>query len=301
MKITALTPGDLPFRASGMASCAAARSAAVMMELPGVPGKFKVEFIGTGVATIPEETQKVFDLNDSQSSVEMNWYQNKFIGRHWLLGDFKVDLAEDIESTGVIEISEKTEFGPNTTNTNDFFFDFQFKRFPFLNMRNITPIRNTAAISAIPPNGSVFKLEPPADGVYEMRTGPGRITNKDSAPQKTIKFNQCDVLVFPERNVGLRLIDQKKLADQTYSVTVEIENITGTQATFAYFSVVHYAEVDIENDYGFVLLHPNSKKQVTYKVKSKTSNRTIDIPFFTALYKPQPLNGYKQLELEFTF
>lgn len=301
MKITATRAEDLPFNANGAAACAAARAAEVLMELPGVPGQFRVQFIGTGIATMPLETQNVFDVNNAQTSVDMRWYSNKFVGRHWLLGEFKVDLVGDIESTGTIKIAGESKFGSNTINTNDFFFDFQFKRFPSLNMRNVTPIRNSGVISAVPPIGSVFKLEQPTDGVFEFKIGPNRIANTEDAPSKTIKFNQCDVVVFPEQNVGLRLIEQSKVSDDTYSVTIEIENITDVDATFAYFSVIHYAGIQVDHDYGFALLSSGAKKQVSYKVTSNIAERTIGLPFFAALYKPEMLNGSKSLELMFAF
>ncbi|MEA5532562.1 hypothetical protein [Crocosphaera sp. XPORK-15E] len=121
--------------------------------------------------------------------------------------------------------------------------------------------------------------------------------NQEDAPSRIIKFNQCDVLVFPERNVGLQLIEQRKLDDDSYKITVEVENITELEATFAHFSVIHYVGVTIDNDYGFILLKPRQKERITYSVISSISSRTIDLPFFVALYLPTQLNGFKSLEL----
>ncbi|MCI5121112.1 MAG: hypothetical protein D3908_07985, partial [Candidatus Electrothrix sp. AUS4] len=257
--------------------------------------------IGTGVATIPAEVQRVFDVNDDQTSINMQWYQNKFVGRHWLLGDFTVDLAEDMQSTGSIKIIGESAFGLNIVNTNEFYFDFKFKRFPALNMRNTTPIRNSGIISAIPPVGSVFKLDQVEKNIFEFKTGANRIVKKEQAPIRTVKFNQCDVVVFPERNVALKLIRSERIDNNSYSVTVEIKNITDVKATFAYFSIIHYAGIHIENDYGFVLLNPNQSYQITYKITSTIPNRTVDLPFFAALYKPESLNGSNSLNLDFEF
>lgn len=301
MQITALRPEDLPFSRVGTAACTAARAGDVTMKLPGFPGEFRVRFTGTGVAVIPESTQEVFDVNNERSSVDMEWYDNKFVGRHWLLGDFKITLADDQPSTGTIRVIKDSEFGPNTVNTNDFFFDFAFKRFPFLNMANVTPIRNTGVIAAVPPIGSVFKLDKPDQGAYKFSTGSRRTKTRDSAPTRNIDFNQCDVVVFPEQNVGLTFIYQKRVDANRYAVAVEIENITSTKATFAHFSVIHYAGITIDNDYGFVLLKAGRKATITYHVTSSVKDRTVDLPFFAALYEPSRLNGSKSLRLVFDF
>jgi hypothetical protein len=301
MPVTAVNPTDLPFAAPGFAVCAAARAADVVMKLPGVPGEFQVRFIGTGVATMPEITRDVFDVNHAQDTVNIVWYQNKFVGRHWLLGDFEVDLADDKPSVGTIRSAGGSEFGPNTINSNDFYFDFKFKRFPFLNMKNLTPIRNTAVISAVPPIGSVFRLEKPESGGYEFRTGELRNLDKSSAPRKTIQFKQCDVVVFPDQNVGLALVSRERQSDGSYSVTVEIENPTNREATFAYFSVIHYTGVVTDSDYGFVLLKAGQKSIVTYRVSSEILDRVIDLPFFAALYVPADLQGAKSLSITFEF
>jgi hypothetical protein len=302
MNLTAITSDDLPFNKAGTVACAAARAGEVAMQLPGVPGEFRVQFIGTGVATMPDATHKVFAVSDVQNSVDMEWYQNKFVGRHWLLGDLKVELVPDRASTGSIRRDDRgVLFGSNTVNTNDFFFDFQFKRFPFLNMRNITPIRNSAVVSAVPPIGSVFRLEQPPNGAFDFRSGANRIADRENAPRKVVKFNQCDVVVFPEQNVGLTLTQQNKTANDTYSVTVEIENTTDSDATFAYFSVIHFAGIEVSDDYGFVLLPPGGKTSIVYNVLSRLSNRTVELPFFAALYRPTKLNGSKSLPLVFAF
>ncbi len=140
MKITAIDENDLPFTDAGKAACAAARTGEARMKLPGIPGEFNVRFVGTGVATIPENTKNVFNTNHEQTQVNMHWYQNKFVGSHWFLGDFEIDLAEDKDSTGVIDVLSEEKFGARTINVNNFYFDFKFKRFPFLNMANQTPI-----------------------------------------------------------------------------------------------------------------------------------------------------------------
>jgi hypothetical protein len=301
MPLTALKLSDLPFTSAGTQACAAARAADVIMKLPNVPGEFRVRFIGTGIATIPDSTQNVFDVNHEQKFVDMVWYWNKFVGRHWLLGEFEVNLADNKTSTGTIEVIGDSTFGLNTINANDFYFDFNFKRFPFLNMTNVTPIRNSAVISAIPPVGSVYKLEKPENGKYEFKIGAQRILSRKSAPSRTIEFNQCDVVVFPEQNVGLTLIEQQRATDGSYNVSVQIENITNREATFAYFSVIHYVGVTINNDYGFVLLKATEKTIVSYRVISSINDRTIDLPFFTALYEPAAFQGSKSLPLIFEF
>lgn len=301
MRITAVKPEDLPFRKDGSDSCDAARSGSAVMKISGLPGTFEVQFIGTGVAVIPSSTQKVFDVNDATDSVEMLWYQNRFIGRHWLLGDFKIDLAEDKDSKGNISVIDKPKIGSNVVNTNEFYFDFQFKRFPSLNMANVTPILNNAVVSGIPPIGSVFKLLAPVTNKFEFKFGSNRVIDKEDAPTRIVQFNQCDIVVFPERNVGIELIEQRKLSDNSYDVTVEIENITDVEAVFAYFTVVHYVGVNIENDYGLLVLSPHRKQRISYKVVSKIANRKIDLPFFTGLYKPEKLNGSKSLPLFFEF
>ncbi|RLT91654.1 MULTISPECIES: hypothetical protein [unclassified Ketobacter] len=300
MKITAITSEDLPFRNSTSAACAAARVADVKMKLPGIPGDFNVQFVGTGTATIPIDTQNVFNLNNEQNSVEMKWYQNKFIGHHWLLGDFSVDLSEDKESIGTIDVVSIEDFGANTVNTNDFYFDFKFKRFPFLNMKNETPIRNSAVIASVPPIGSIYKLDSASEFV-KFKMGESSLMSTGPASTRTIKFNQCDVTVFPERNVELKLMDKLVRPDGGYSVSVEITNITNVEATFAYFSVIHYAGITVDNDYGFALLKSGQSKIITYSLSSSVNNRTIDIPFFVALYKPTKLNGSRSLDLNFEF
>jgi hypothetical protein len=301
MPITAINPSDLPFAGAGSAACAAARAADVMMKLPGVPGEFRVRFIGTGTAVMQASTQNVFDVNHEQSSVDMVWYQNKFVGKHWMLGEFEVNLADDKPSTGTIKNVGDSTFGPNTVNTNDFYFDFKFKRFPLMNMRNITPITNSAVISAVPPVGSVYKLDKPANGRYLFKTGASRLLSTESAPDRTIEFRQCDVVVFPDQNVELSLVKQQREKDGSYTVSVEIENVTEQEATFAYFSVIHYTGVSIENDCGFALLKPGAKTAITYRVTSSIGDRSIDLPFFAALYEPAALQGSKSLELVFNF
>ncbi|TQV85931.1 hypothetical protein [Aliikangiella coralliicola] len=301
MTTLAMTTEELPYRTPPNAACAAARVANVKMKLPGIPGEFVVEFVGTGTATIPEDVQNVFDINNEASLVDMTWYQNKFVGKHWLLGEFQVDLAEDKESKGTIGVLAAQEFGTNTVNTNDFYFDFKFKRFPFLNMRNETPIRNSAVISGVPPIGSVFKLDKSVSELVKFKIGNTEALDSGYGQTRTIKFNQCDVTVFPEQNVGLELIEKKRIGENTYEIVVEIRNITDTAATFAYFTVIHYAGIKVSNDYGFALLEPGATTQIKYQISSEYPERTVDIPFFAALYKPQKLNGSASIDIQMSF
>lgn len=84
-------------------------------------------------------------------------------------------------------------------------------------------------------------------------------------------------------------------------MTVKITNLTEVQATFAYFTVIHYTGIETSNDYGFVLLEPGQSQTVTYSVSSTILDRKVDLPFFAALYVPSNLNGSKSLKLEFEF
>jgi hypothetical protein len=101
--------------------------------------------------------------------------------------------------------------------------------------------------------------------------------------------------------VELALVEQRREADGSYTVSVAIKNITAQEATFAYFSVIHYTGVTIQNDYGFALLKPGDKAAITYRVTSSIVARSIDLPFFAALYEPVALQGSKSLKLVFDF
>lgn len=288
---------DLPYVAPQYAACAAARAADVQMTLPGIPIPIRVRFTGTGTAVLPAElTHKIFDPQDPTAEVRFDWYQNTFVGRHWLLGEFRAELQRDVASTGSLKAStDGLEFGNATLNENEFFFDFTFRRFPGMVLRNREPIRNDAVVSAIPPVGSVFRL--PAGSVKTAVD----ISRGDRVVGGTIAFDQCEVTVYPTRNVDVALVRTERVRPDAYRVVTRIGNPTASEATFAYFSVVHFDEVDVGDDYGFVLLKPGATQEVTYEVRSRIPDRVVTIPFFAALYMPALLQGAGVVDIALEF
>lgn len=291
---------DLPIAASPSAACAAARAGQVTMELPGIPVPIKVDFIGTGTAALSSNAEKVFQADDAADQTDMHWFSNRFVGRHWMLGDFAVELSAQEDSTGRVFIDGEASYGVPLVNENEFYFDFFFRRFPSLSMRNIDPIVNRAVVSGIPPIGSVYRLTDGREKANFIR-GRDRHTENHKTSPTTIKFRQCEVTVYPDRNVQLDIVSQSKLNEDQYKVAVRITNPTQVLATFAYFNVIHFAAINVNHDYGFLKLSPGETATIEFEISSSVPDRTVTIPFFAGLYKPDRLRGACSVDLTYSF
>ena len=290
---------DLPFVADAAIACAAARAGTANIRVPGLPSAIELLFIGTGTATMPPAANHIFEVDSQSRNIDIRWISNKFVGKHWLLGDFSIDLVDGAPSTGRLIMSDDSESSSNVINENMFFFDFRFDRFPVLNMRNVVPIVNKATVSAIPPIGSVFELDSEARAIGFVR-GNSNIAQTPDTPNLKLVFDRCSITVFPVQNAELQLVSKTRHVS-SYNVEVRLRNPTASKATFAYFNVLHFDGLQPSQDYGFLTLDTGSEAIISFSLASTIPNRDVDVPFFVGLYTPQKLQGSASITVPYSY
>lgn len=285
---------DLPFDPFGANACAAARAGEALMRVSFAPAPIEISFIGTGTANVPANAARMFDAIPDAESFTMQWLSNKFVGHHWLLGDFSIDLFQGARSTGTIEKTVDAQ----VINRNSFFFDFKFKRFPRLNMRNTVPIVNSAVIQTIPPVGSVFEIE--GQTRIDFLRGDQRLMDDGRPSNVTVEFDRCAVTVFPARNVDMAIKSSVR-SGARYDVIVNVRNTSPNRGRFAYFNVIHFDGLTPSSDYGFMTLDAGADTDIRFSLESSVPDRDVTVPFFAGLYQPKELQGSASLPLTYRF
>lgn len=139
-------------------SCNAARAGVASLSARFLPfANFDISFIGTGTAEFTENVN--FSNLRNEDNLQMEWTINRFIGHHWLLGDFNIELNPNFKSIGKVENIEFLNNRKQALNTNEFYFKFTFPRLNNLTVLNNQPIINSSIVFDIPPTEeSVYKL-----------------------------------------------------------------------------------------------------------------------------------------------
>jgi hypothetical protein len=273
-------------------ACAAARAGAASVSAGFLPfANFDISFIGTGTAVFPNDVD--FKSLKNDDNIQMEWTTNRFIGHHWLLGDFNIELNPNIKSIGRVENVEFLNDRNQGLNTNEFYFKFTFPRLNNLTVSNNQPIINSSIVFDIPPTEeSVYKL---SDQSKSLKAS---FSNSKTVG---INFNFCDISLFPERNIETEILNVTKTDVKTYKVSVRYTNLTSVKATCAYFLVLHDKDLITKDDYGFKKVKPRESFIIDYIVSHKLDNITVDLPIFGGLYLPKHLRGSSQKIVQLTF
>jgi hypothetical protein len=274
------------------ASCSAARAGIASFHLGLLPFvNFEITFIGTGTAMLQDDIE--FDRLQAGDIVHMKWVNNKFIGRHWLLGNIIIELNHEFQSMGRVEKIERWSERNQGFNTNEFYFTFKFPRFRNLAISNKQPIVNSSVVYDIPPTEeSIYSLERKSRSVKVALAG---------REETSLNFNFCDITLFPERNISIEILDVVKSPDNSYTILVQYTNLTSVNATCAYFLVLHDQGLITPNDYGFRRVNPDESFVINFKVSHKRRNVTVDLPIFGGLYLPKNLRGSSQKSVSLDF
>lgn len=286
-------------------TCQAARAGSVVMRFKNLPFvSVNLSFTGTGLATVDEEKFQTLAVQpDSVDEIRIDWERNLFVGEHWLIGKFKIELDPTQASFGVV----RRMLGDNSKleNVNYFQFLFSFDRLGDRKFKCVTPIVNSAEISKFPPVGSTYKINPLQRDV-KMRSvlGSDLFTSSplpDIFPGEfEATFDFCEVTVYEKGNVEAELIRTSNIDERTRNVTVRLKNITSEQCKIAYFLVLHDKDLVTESDYGFVNMQSLEIKEFEMTIRSD-AKKSYDIPFFAAVYEPERLRGSAELNVHVDF
>ena len=279
----------IPFMAD---KCDAARGGQASLTTSIIPfGSFDISFIGTGTAKFRNDVQLSF-LSETDS-VDMEWTKNQFIGHHWLLGDFKIELDPEKKSMGKIEKINFVNGKYQAVNTNEFYFRFNFSRFNNLSFKNEDPIINSSIIFDVPPTAeSVFKLTETSKTIKAFRSADRPLS---------IKFNYCDISLYPEKNIDVQLASLEKIDERTFRLSIKYTNLTSQRVTCAYFLVLHDNKLITKNDYGFKKVKKNESFIIDYLVSHEQTGITVELPVYGGVYLPKELRGSKQIIVQLQF
>lgn len=273
-------------------ACAAARAGAASLSAGFLPfANFDISFIGTGTAIFANNVE--FDSLKNEDKVQMEWTTNRFIGHHWLLGNFNIELNPNIKSIGRVENIEFLDNRNQGLNTNEFYFKFTFPRLNNLTVLNNQPIINSSIVFDIPPTEeSIYKLSDQSKSLKASYSG-----NKTVG----INFNFCDISLFPERNIETEILNVIKTDNKIYKISVKYTNLTSVKATCAYFLVLHDKDLITKDDYGFKKIKSGESFIIDYIVSHKLENIKVDLPIFGGLYLPKHLRGSSQKNVQLEF
>ena len=279
-----------------MPACSAARGGTLSAKVAGIP--FKLDFAGTGTADVSDISWQVVAAGaSSQEAVPVHWVNNVFVGEHWLLGRFRIDLDRQRTSTGIISGFHEEGGRMVAMNRNEFNFVFRFARLPRLAISTVEPIVNEAQIEGIPPIGSTFVV--PA----ESRSLSLNLSRSLGALRKraTENIELCEVTVFPERNIAVDVVDTQRLEPGVARVSVSITNRVADKVRATYFVVDHEPDVAPEGDGAFFDMAPMASIVTSFVVRSTARNKTFDLPLFAGIYKPAEVRGSASMIVRVSF
>ena len=263
-------------------SCSAKRSGDLLVSVsPFNFIKMKMSFMGTGTSEFEQEFE--FEKLKPNDKKEMIWKNNVFVGKHWLLGKFKIGLNTLEKSIGHLDNIKSLNGKIQALNTNYFYFKFDFPRLFNFTFKNQEPIINSSIVFDIPPTlESVFKLNDES--------------KKSSVSTKlfgswNLDFKYCDVTLYPERNISTEIIDIKRKSQNTYLISVKYSNLLQEKIQACYFTVIHENDVNITNDYGFKVLQSEESFINKFQVSYTGTKKYIELPIYGGVYKPSNYRG----------
>lgn len=274
-------------------ACAAARGGSANVAA-GPLGllDFDLSFMGTGTAVLERDDDLRAMTVDEELS--MDWLDNVFVGHHWLLGRFKIELDKSRNSRGRVRALAMEGERAVGINTNEFYFKFSFPRLNGMTFRNERPIVNTARIFDIPPTEeSVFEL---AEESKDVGAFLGRSENRTG-----LGFKYCKITVYPKRNIGVEVLSSNRGADNTYSLQVRYTNTSPQRAKCAYFLVLHDDDLLTKDDYGFEWADAGASFTRTFQVGHRRSGMAVEIPICGGLYQPVELRGSAETTVTLQF
>lgn len=289
-----------------MTACAAARAGAAIMKFKNAPfGSIRLEFTGTGLAEVDQESFNLLSTEEGDDSeLRMDWSRNTFAGEHWLLGKFKIELNPTQSSFGIIR---RSPADPKTMeNINYFNFIFSFERLGDRVIRTTSPIINSATISAIPPKGSTYRVEAPNRMVKFSTVKTSSLYNLEGAqaafpPEFEAEIEFCEITLFDRENVAIELVGIEDLTDEKKKVAVKLLNLEDQACRAVYFNVLHDRKIATKNDFGFLDLGPGEGRNVEFTVESLERGHSSELSFFSGIYKPEALRGAGELKIPLQF
>ncbi|TGV03623.1 hypothetical protein [Flavivirga rizhaonensis] len=258
-------------------SCSAKRSGDLKFSISPLKFlKFNLNFMGSGTSIFDEDLD--FKKLEKNKLYRMVWASNTFIGKHWLLGKFKITLNKNNQSFGLLDNSKVVNNRTQAINTNHFYFDFNFPRLFNLKMSNIDPIINSAIVFDIPPtHESVFTLD------EKSQSSKFKLSKNNSL---NLYFDYCEVTAYPERNIKIEVLTIDKLSKNKFQIKFKYGNLTIENVVASYFTVMHEEGLKISNDYGFRKLKPKESFMNTVVLEYTGIKKKVNIPFFAGIYKP---------------
>ncbi|MCP4486714.1 MAG: hypothetical protein GY820_05250 [Gammaproteobacteria bacterium] len=135
---------------------------------------FNLDMGGTYDSKVLDENRALVEdisLLSTSSELAIVWEMATFIGRHWLLGKFTVELVPDKKSVGALLTEDKgvAGFFP-ANNTNRFYFKLHLHRFGRI-YENKSPLINSSVVTNIPPINSLYTLNEKVRFVNENDSG----------------------------------------------------------------------------------------------------------------------------------
>jgi hypothetical protein len=255
------------FRSGAGEECRVVKAGKVIINVPGTPFSINAAVVGTEIIARPQSAARSFHEQSADGQEPPEWPLGVFVGRHWLFGDFKMDLGHQRPSVGPIGQDPATGSRLRSEGEHNLSVSVRLRRFPNLKIGAAPPVTNhNPSMSCSPP----------------------------------IIAKERDVENVPQRNVMTRLVSMDRVG-MKYRVKVRVRNLSDQNADFAYFNLLHIDGLNSYRDYGFFSLPGAGERIVKFSMASTIGDRQIDIPFFATLYRPRGLQGFHSTLIRYAF
>jgi hypothetical protein len=255
------------FRSGAGEECRVAKAGKVIITVPGTPLSINAAVVGTEITARPQSAARSFNEQSADGQEPSKWPSGVFVGRHWLFGDFKLDLMHLSPSAGLIDQTPARNARLRSGGEHNLSVDLRLRRFPNLKIGSSSRITDH---------------------------------NPSMSWPRAIRAKECNTNIISQRNVTARLMSMDRVGPK-YRVKVRIRNLTDRQADFAYFNSVHTDRINPYRDYGFFRLPANGERIVKFSMESAIGDRQVDIPFFAVLFRPRRLQGFQSTLIRYAF
>ena len=195
------------------------------VEMRKGPFTFRLAMGGRYVSDLVDASGRAVSAVDrltSADDVRIDWTDATFIGWHWLLGKFRVELAPHARASGTVQPTDRARsaFFP-ARNVNAFYFRIHMERFGRI-LENRDPLINSSLIREIPPVNSLYGLDHPV-AFYDSRT-----------QQEWSNITKCWVLIPDQKYIE---IDVTRIDRGLHRIDVEaiLKNVSPCRFVLAYW------------------------------------------------------------------
>ena len=276
-------------------ACAMAWAGTAVFSLGPLPWRLRVFFTGACTGVIGDSDSLQSLVRPLPRSIPVRWTASTLVGRHWLLGEFKLVQDAARPSAGAIRPADAEGDPWVGENENNFFFNVLGTGGRARLWHNIDPIVTVGMVETLPPVNACFAMP---DSALRVRVeGPAGWGRR----RLVMRFTECAAVTLPERNIALRVEGVRDGDNGERIIAIAVTNATRESAQAAYFVVSDQPELTLRDDFGLLAMAGGETVWRHIKIRRTGTPRASRLRVYATIYAPSGHAGYAQENVTLPF